>query len=140
MRALSYPFSCIALCLAINAQAQQVLVITDRQHPVTNVPEQESLRIIELDAPQNLQEQLSVNLPDDPQQAEEAVSKRLTTAGNGFQEMMREALQGIVDAWSLGITRIPAVVVDGHVVYGQPDVGQAINYIQSYRDIEGAMP
>lgn len=133
MRAFLYPFSCIALCLAIHAQAQQVIVVADRQHPVINVPEHEQLRMIELDAPQNLQEQLSVNLPDDPQQAETAVSKRLTMAGSVFQEMMQEALQGIVDAWSLGITQIPAVVVDGYVLYGQPDVAQAMTRIQTHR-------
>lgn len=42
--------------------------------------------------------------------------------------------QGIVEAWILGITKIPAVVVDRrYVVYGQRDVNRAVALIEEYR-------
>ena len=48
---------------------------------------------------------------------------------------MREAYQGMTDAWSLGITSIPAVIVDQrYVVYGESDLGQALVRIERYRE------
>jgi integrating conjugative element protein (TIGR03757 family) len=42
--------------------------------------------------------------------------------------------RGVADAWSLGITTIPAVVVDQrYVVYGEPDVARAVARIEQHR-------
>ncbi len=39
-----------------------------------------------------------------------------------------------MDAWSLGITRIPAVVVDHrYVVYGDPNLERALAKIERFR-------
>ncbi|NQD96830.1 DUF1525 domain-containing protein, partial [Pseudomonas sp. CrR25] len=39
-----------------------------------------------------------------------------------------------VDAWSLGVTTIPAVIVDHrYVVYGEPDVAKAAALIEAHR-------
>ncbi len=43
----------------------------------------------------------------------------------------------MTDAWSLGITAVPAVVVDQrYVVYGEPDVARAIARIEQHRRTE----
>ena len=40
----------------------------------------------------------------------------------------------MTDAWSLGVTKIPAVVVDRrYVVYGETDVSRALARIEEYR-------
>ena len=47
------------------------------------------------------------------------------------------AYQGVADAWGLGITKIPAVVVDHrYVVYGEPDVARAVARINAYRSTQ----
>ncbi|MBI0473663.1 DUF1525 domain-containing protein, partial [Pectobacterium parmentieri] len=39
-----------------------------------------------------------------------------------------------VDAWSLGITTLPAVIVDQrYVVYGEPDIARAVELINTHR-------
>ena len=62
------------------------------------------------------------------------VRERLKRGGADLERRLREAYQGVTDAWSLGITRIPAVVVDGrYVVYGEADVERALARIEAYR-------
>jgi len=54
-----------------------------------------------------------------------------------LQRRIATAYQGVADAWSLGITTIPAVVVDQrYVVYGEPDVARAIARIEQHRRAE----
>ena len=46
-----------------------------------------------------------------------------------------QELTVFADAWSLGVTTIPAVIVDRHyVVYGDPDAAHAVTRIQAYRE------
>jgi integrating conjugative element protein (TIGR03757 family) len=123
----------LALWLATGtAAATEVWVITDSQHPVagTQVPD----RIIELDAPQRLEVALSARLPTDPQQAAHLAQQRLDQGGQDWQQRLQHAYQGVVDAWSLGIVVIPAVVVDRrYVVYGETDLNQALARVERYR-------
>lgn len=51
-----------------------------------------------------------------------------------LKQTMRLALQDVVDAWSLGVTKVPAVVIDNYVVYGEADVNQAISQITAYQE------
>ena len=96
------------------------------------------MRVIELDAPERLVEsELSSRLPSDPKQAVAIARQRLRDAGAVFQNRLALAYQGVVEAWSLGITRIPAVVVDRkYVVYGEPDVNRAVSLIEQYRSTQ----
>jgi integrating conjugative element protein (TIGR03757 family) len=92
------------------------------------------MHLFELDAPASLEARLSGRLPADPTRAAAIVHRRLQKGGTSFQRRLATAYQGVTDAWSLGITKIPAVVVDRHyVVYGVPDVDRAISLIQEYR-------
>ena len=54
--------------------------------------------------------------------------------GNDEPSRLASAYQGVTDAWSLGITSLPAVVVDQrYVVYGEPDVARALARIEQHR-------
>ena len=123
----------MTVCCIVHAQ--NLTVVTDRHHPVINLPP--DTRVIELDATESLLKQRFSDLPSDPTQAQKIARTRLQNTEENFQNALRIALQGTVDAWSLGITKIPAVIVDQrYVVYGQHDVGKALLQIQAYREGE----
>lgn len=109
-------------------------VITDQAHPVS-VPT--GVRIIRLDDQQRLEELLSQQLPNDQRQAEATIQRYLATpAGKRLQSDLVQAQQGITDAWSVGVDKIPAVVVDRrYVVYGEADVAKAIAQIDRARSL-----
>lgn len=132
---LSFTISFLILFSGTSAYAESVLVITDQKYPIQNLPT--DTRVIELDAAESLLKQSFTDLPANPVQAQKIARARLQNTEENFQNDLRTALQGIVDAWSLGITKIPAVIVDKrYVIYGQRDVGKALSQIQAYRDGE----
>lgn len=114
--------------LAANASAAVIQVFTDREHPVEAA---KGIRVVELDAPASLEAGLSFRLPSDPSRAAAIARARLNTP---LQRRLEVAYQGIVYAWSLGIEKIPAVVVDcKYVVYGVSDVARSVSIIDHYR-------
>lgn len=119
------------LCACAGAQAE-TWVITDYAHPVVNSG---SARVILLDEQQRLEDHLTSRLPADPSKAREAIQAYLSSAeGMQFQHRLASAQQGATDAWSIGVEKVPAVVVDrGHVVYGESDVDQAVRRIRTFR-------
>lgn len=127
------PIRCLALVIALYASAASAMdiwVITDRQHPVQGTPD----RLIELDAPARIEAELSTDLPSDVQQASLLVQQRLKHGGPALQQRLARTYQDVTDAWSLGITTLPAIVMDQrYVVYGEPDVAKAIARIEAYR-------
>lgn len=113
------------------AFAADVVVITDSRHPVRAVGDE---RLIELDEGARIEAELSAQLPTDPEQAAALVRRRLDQGGAALQRRIATAYQGVADAWSLGVTSIPAVVVDRrYVVYGEPDVARAVSRIEQHR-------
>ncbi|MGQ5299277.1 TIGR03757 family integrating conjugative element protein [Xanthomonas arboricola] len=111
--------------------ATDVLVITDSRHPVRTMGGE---RLIELDEAPRIEAELSAALPADPDQATAIARRWLNQGGADLQHRIASAYQGVTDAWSLGITSIPAVVVDRrYVVYGEPDVARAIARIEQHR-------
>ncbi|MEF9677091.1 TIGR03757 family integrating conjugative element protein [Pectobacterium aroidearum] len=113
------------------AQAADVVVVSDTRHPVQNLG---NTRLIELDSPSRIEAELAANLPQDPARAAVIVQQRLREGGTALQQRINEAYQDVVDAWSLGITTLPAVIVDQrYVVYGEPDVAKAVARINTYR-------
>lgn len=116
---------------ADDAPVPQVWVVTDRHHPV-HVPA--NARLIELDAPELLQAELSASLPNDPVQAEVIMRQRLASRRAELRARMATAYQGVIDAWTLGVAKAPAVVVDRtYVIYGERNVGRAVAKIESHR-------
>ncbi|QGF91716.1 TIGR03757 family integrating conjugative element protein [Pseudomonas sp. CFSAN084952] len=109
-------------------------VITDQAHPVS-VPT--GVRITHLDDQQRLEELLSQQLPNDQRQAEATIQRYLATpVGKRLQSDLVQAQQGITDAWSVGVEKIPAVVVDRrYVVYGEAEVAKAIAQIDRARNL-----
>lgn len=121
---------CFLSVLAESARAE-VWVITDHHFPIKTPA---NVRLIELDAPARIEAELAAQLPTDPAQAAAVVQRRLNNGGRNLQQRMTAAYQDVTDAWSLGVTKIPAVVVDQrYVVYGEPDVAQALARIAAYR-------
>lgn len=111
--------------------ATSILVITDQRHPVAVSP---GVRVIELNTPSAIETELSVQLPPDPKGARAIVRERLAAGGAALQRRLAGAYEDVVDAWSLGVTKVPAVVVDRrYVVYGVPDVNRAVSLIEDYR-------
>ena len=111
--------------------AADVVVVTDSRHPVKN---RGGEQLIELDEAHRIEAELSAGLPTDPEQATAIVKRRLNVGGADLQRRIASAYQGVTDAWSLGITSIPAVVVDKrYVVYGEPDVARAVARIEQHR-------
>lgn len=123
-----------ALCTALLApltQATEVLVVTDSQHPVQI---DSGTRLVQLDQPARLAAELGSALPADPSRGAALVQQRLNNGGIKLQQRLGAAYQGVVDAWSLGVTTIPAVIVDHrYVVYGEPDVAKAVALIEAHR-------
>jgi len=111
--------------------AADVVVVTDSRHPVKTMGGE---RLIELDEARLIEAELSTQLPADPEQATAFVKRRLSSGGADLQRRIASAYQGVTDAWSLGITSLPAVVMDQHyVVYGEPDVARAVARIEQHR-------
>ena len=115
-----------------SAWAVDVRVYTDAAHPIS-VPE--SVRVIRLDEPVRLQAELSSHLPKEAGNAAQAVRKRLRAQGDSLNRRLSAAYQGVVEAWSVGVLKLPAVIVDGRfVVYGDTDVAHALSLVQQYRE------
>lgn len=121
----------VLICFAAQADTW---VVTDRAHPVS-APF--GTRIILLDEQQRLEEKLSHELPADPRQAEAALQRYLASpAGKHLQNDLAQAQQGVTDARSVGVEKLPAVVVDRrYVVYGEPDVVKAVGLIDRARSL-----
>lgn len=117
---------------ARTAAAATVWVVTDSMHSVHGIG---SARVIELDAPSHMETALSAGLPSDPRRAAALVQQRLHDDNGTQTKQLAAAYQGVVDAWRLGVTTIPAVVVDQrYVVYGDADAAHAVARIQAYRE------
>lgn len=119
--------------LATGTAHAETWAITDAAHPLTSVPA--DVRVIKLDDQQRIEEQLSRKLPPNPHQAALAARQLMgTPAGAALMQQLAAAQQGNADAWSVGVSKVPAVVVDRRfVVYGQPDVAAAIQAINQAR-------
>ncbi|WP_040069080.1 TIGR03757 family integrating conjugative element protein [Pseudomonas batumici] len=103
-------------------------VITDSAHPVEVTAD---VRLIHLDRLDHLEAVLSGQLPADPALAQALFQESLTTEAAAE---ISQAHQDVVEAWSLGVTKMPAVVVDQrYVVYGDPNLERALAKIEQFR-------
>ena len=73
-----------------------------------------------------LEQQLSANLPSDPQQARTMAAQRMAALGPQLRLRAGAGAAGLARAAQLGVSQVPAVVFDGRsVVYGVTDVDVA---------------
>lgn len=119
--------------LASTGAHAETWAITDSLHPLTSIPV--DVRVIKLDDQQRIEGELSRRLPPNPHQAALAAQQLMRTpAGAELMRQLASAQQGATDAWSTGVLKVPAVVIDRQfVVYGQPNVAAAIESIQAMR-------
>ncbi len=129
-----HPPLAIGLCVLLFGPAlfaADITVVTDSRHPV-QAPA--GAQVIELDRPTQIEAELAAQLPANPARSAALVQQRLMEGGSALQQRIGTAYQGVVDAWSLGVTTIPAVIVDHrYVVYGEPDVAKAVALIEAHR-------
>ena len=118
----------LVLLMLPDAALAEALVYTDKAHTVSAAID---ARVVLLDRQHHLETDLSRDLPPDPQLAAAIIHGRLSSpSGKRLQSDLTKAQQDITDAWSMGIEKIPAVVVDRrYVVYGEPDVAKALELI-----------
>lgn len=120
-----------SLAAATSLSEAEVWVVTDRLHPVKASAD---VRLINLDAPARIEADLAARLSPDPKQASAIVQQRLKNGGADLHRRFAAAYSGVTDAWSLGIVKLPAIIVDRqYVVYGEPDVERAVARIKEYR-------
>ncbi|POR57280.1 integrating conjugative element protein [Pseudomonas syringae pv. syringae] len=107
-------------------------IVTDRNHPV-HAPSR--VRLILLDESEKLEAKLSEGLPANQQQAIAIMQQRLKSSdAQRLQRDLALSQQDLVDAWSMGVTKVPAVVVDRKfVVYGETNATAAENRIAQWR-------
>ncbi|MCK9744209.1 TIGR03757 family integrating conjugative element protein [Pseudomonas syringae] len=107
-------------------------IVTDRNHTV-QAPAR--VRVILLDEPERLEAKLSEGLPANQQQAVAIMQQRLkSNDAQRLQQDLALAQQDLVDAWSMGVTKVPAVVVDRKfVVYGETNAKAAEYRIAQWR-------
>ncbi|WP_111748808.1 TIGR03757 family integrating conjugative element protein [Salinisphaera orenii] len=111
--------------------APRVDVYTVSGQPVTQVPDR--AHVVELDKPARLDHRLSTGLPANKQAAAAVVRERLSH----FKAAYGRAYRGLTRAYQLGVTKVPAVVVDGrYVVYGQSNVAKALSTVRKARSSE----
>lgn len=124
----------LAVFFGVAAFGQDVQVFTDNDHPVQA---HAGIPVLKLDQPARIEAALSTDLPVDPAQAAALVRRRLEGGGATLQHQLGQAYQGVVQAWGLGVAKLPAVVVDGrYVVYGESDVDRALARIAAYREAQ----
>src|SRR5690606_37350007 len=99
--------SVITLCALIattNVLAADFRVFTNRNHQI-EAPA--GAPVIELDAAARIESALAADLPSDPARAAAIVQQRLQDGGATLQRSLADAYQGVIDAWSLSVTKIP---------------------------------
>lgn len=119
----------LVVMLATGNAHAEIWAVTGSAHPLSSVSA--GVRVIKLDDQQRIEEELSKKLPPNPHQAALAARQLMSTpAGAALMQQLAAAQQGNADARSVGVAKVPAVVVDRrYVVYGQPDVRAAVKAI-----------
>jgi integrating conjugative element protein (TIGR03757 family) len=88
-----------------------------------------------LDEPTQIEAGLSHGLASDPTRAAQQVQHKLRAEGGQVSRRLSLAYQSVVEAWRVGILKVPAVVVDGRfVVYGDTDIAHALSLIGQYQE------
>ncbi|EKN3347099.1 TIGR03757 family integrating conjugative element protein [Yersinia ruckeri] len=108
-------------CAAVSAQAATV-VYTDSQHPPIGLGA--GHQVVYLDAPERVQLEVFGELSANPRQAEQQAKVVLQSPNwQQKEQQISQAYQGVIQAYSLGLKKYPAVVFDDrYVVYGTADV------------------
>jgi len=94
----------------------------------------EETAIYEIDRIDQLQQDLSRDLPNDTVIAKQLVMERVQRVDAQLSSELENAARGLVQATQYGIDRYPAIVFDGEVVvYGVTDVTVATQLYQRWQ-------
>ena len=121
-------------------QASEIAIEKD---PTIEVFTDSSLQIVSgndhatvylIDRIHELQEELSINLPADPESAKALALQRFQRMDAQLSSELENAAKGLVQATQYGIDRYPAIVFDGQaVVYGLTDIRAATQLYQRWQ-------
>ena len=104
-------------------------VFTGSMNPVANGTD--GITVYYIDRIDRIQQELSKDLPANPEAAKQAALRRFQRMDNKLSHELENASNGLVQAMQYGIIRYPAIVFDGNaVVYGITDIRAAT---QRYR-------
>jgi integrating conjugative element protein (TIGR03757 family) len=113
-------------------EAPTIEVFTDSRLRV--VSGGEDATIYEIDRINQLQQDLSRDLPNDAVNAKQVAMQRFQRMDAQLSSELEKAAKGLVQATQYGIDRYPAIVFDGEVVvYGVTDVSAATQLYQRWQ-------
>lgn len=126
------------LCASVQAseiaieKAPMIEVFTDSRHQVVSGNDHTTVYVI--DRINRLQQELSIDLPVDPESAKALALQRFQRMDTQLSRELENAAKGLVQATQYGIDRYPAIVFDGQaVLYGLTDIHAATQLYQRWQ-------
>ncbi|ECF1703740.1 TIGR03757 family integrating conjugative element protein [Salmonella enterica subsp. enterica] len=133
MRSRKYVFL-LAMALVTTNGLAQTVIYTTPAYPVTDP--QPGVLVQVLENVHHLEQSLFPQLSDNPAQAEQQARIRMRQPDWREQEArLTRAYQALLDAQTVGIEKVPAVVFDDKsVVYGTTDAALAQQKLDAWRE------
>ena len=113
----------------------RIEVFTSHAFPFSGLADvgADDVAIYRLDGLAALETALSVDLPADPEAARAEALRRLGDIDAAQVAHAREAAEGLVRAAEYGISRYPAVMIDGrYLIYGVTHVPEALSLVRAF--------
>lgn len=112
----------------------QTTIYTTSRYPVADV--EPDVQVFMLDEAQRLEQALFPSLAGNEQQAEQQARQRMQQPDwKSVEARLSGAYQSLVTAWSLGVEKVPAVVIDGrYVVYGTTNIRLAQQKLNEWQE------
>jgi integrating conjugative element protein (TIGR03757 family) len=127
---LTLPISFNAVAEETNKANAEVFISAS----VLHVPGAENTVIYMIDRIDQLQQELSKDLPSDPVKAKQDALQRFQVMDSRLSHQLENTAKGLVKAMHYGIDRYPAIVFEGKaVVYGVTDLGAANRIYQKWQ-------
>ncbi|HEN3291963.1 TPA: TIGR03757 family integrating conjugative element protein [Yersinia enterocolitica] len=115
------------------AETKETIIFTNNDNLLSDIPV--STTIYNLDAPADLVSKAFGTLSSESEIAKKH-SQKIMSSKNWQQQdaALRESLKGVIKAWSLGIEKVPAIVMEGRfVVYGTTNVELAREKLKQFQ-------
>lgn len=124
----------LILFLALQATNAQTAIYTTSHNPVKNV--EPGVLVLVLDEAGQLEQSLFPVLSGNAEQAEQQARHIMQQPDwKTHEAQLTQAYQALTDAWTLGISKTPAVVFDDrYVVYGTTDTTLAQQWLDKWRE------
>jgi len=134
-------FACIpALVFAADPIVIDVFTTTDRPvaMPAAVALAGVAINVVEVDTLERFNASLSEGLSADPNTAQTAVKKRLSTLQQDKMTALQRTAIGLAAATQLGVDRTPAIVFNKEaVIYGLTDLTEALRHYRAWRRTSG---